>query len=388
MHSTEWLAKLISFDTTSKNSNLNLIHAIQNDLAKYSSISTRLTYDPSGQKANVFVTIPAMNGNAAEGGLILSGHTDVVPVDGQEWATDPFQAAVTSNRIYGRGACDMKGFIAVVLSLVPEFIQQKLKKPLHFAFSYDEEVGGHGAQVLISDLKEQNIQPAACIVGEPTDMHKVIAHKGITNFRCLFKGRAAHSSLTPQGCNTIEYAARLIAWIRELANEFKQFGPHDKQYDVSFSTITTNQIKGGIASNIIPDTCEFMFELRNLPEINPKHVLQKIQHYIQESLLIEMQQEYADASIDLVPTCTVPGFSSDKDSAFTRLVHALTKDKPTQKVSYATEAGMFQEAGIPTLICGPGNIAQAHRANEFILLEQMVLCEKFLRSLVLDFEGL
>ena len=387
MYSTEWLAKLISFDTTSRNSNLKLINAIQNDLAQYPSISTRLTYDPSGQKANLFVTIPAMNGNSTKGGLVLSGHTDVVPVDGQEWATDPFHAMVTSDRIYGRGACDMKGFIAVVLSLVPEFMQQKLKKPLHFAFSYDEEVGGHGAQVLVSDLIENHIQPAACIVGEPTDMHSVIAHKGIATFRCVFKGRATHSSLTPQGCNAIEYASQLISWIRELANQFKQHGPHDEQYDVSFSTITTNQIHGGIALNIIPDTCEFSFELRNLPEVNPEHVFLKIQNYIHENLLPQMKTEYSDATIEVLPICALPGFTSNGHSGFMKLVHTLTENKATKKVSYATEAGIFQQAGIPTVICGPGNIAQAHRANEFVLLEQMMLCEKFLRALALDFES-
>ncbi len=385
MHSTEWLAKLISFDTTSRNSNLSLIHAIQDDLAQYPGLLTRLTYDASGEKANLFCTIPAVDGNTRQGGLILSGHTDVVPVDGQAWGTDPFCAEITSDRIVGRGACDMKGFIAVVLSLVPEFLKLKLKKPLHFAFSYDEEVGCHGAPILITDFQQQGIQPAACVVGEPTDMNIVIAHKGINSFHCQIKGRAAHSSLTPQGCNAIEYAAHLISWIRGLANQFKQLGPYDEHYDVSFSTMTTNQIQGGIALNIIPDTCEFSFELRTLPEVNPEHIFQQILRYINENLLLQMQKEYSDASIELVQTGGVPGFASSVDVALKKLVRTITNQKEKRKVSYATEAGIFEKAGIPTLICGPGNIAQAHRADEFVLLEQMELCGKFIRRLAHDF---
>jgi len=382
MNSTEWLAKLISYNTVSSKSNLKLIHAIQDELAMHPALSMRLTHDSSGQKANLFVTIPAKDGNSTEGGLILSGHTDVVPVEGQEWDSDPFEAVITSDRIYGRGACDMKGFIAVVLSLVPEFLKKKLKKPVHFAFSYDEEVGCLGAPGLIADFQKHHIQPAACIVGEPTDMNVVVAHKGITSFHCRIKGRAAHSSLTPQGCNSIEYAAHLISWIRGLANQFKQLGPFDDQYDVSFSTITTNKIHGGIALNIIPDMCEFSFELRNLPEVNPEQVFMQIKNYIYENLLPQMQKEFPEAAIELVPICGVPGFAAMIDSAFTKTVRGITHKKEKQKVSYATEAGIFQRNNIATLVCGPGNIAQAHRANEFVLLEQLGLCERFLRVLV------
>lgn len=382
MHSTEWLTKLISYDTISRNSNLNLINTIQDWLRNHHNISVRLTYDVTRQKANLFATIPAFDGNTTKGGVILSGHTDVVPVDGQQWEYDPFNATVTSDRIYGRGACDMKGFIAVVLALVPAFLKEKLGQPLHLAFSYDEEVGCHGAPVLISDFQQQGIQPAACIIGEPTDMHMVTAHKSINAFRCCIKGRAAHSSLTPNGCNAIEYAAHLISWIRGLANQFKQLGPHDEHYDVSFSTMTTNKIQGGIALNIIPDSCEFLFELRSLPEINPQQVVEQIKKYINENLLVQMQKEYPNASITLEPIGSVPGLASSERATITQLVRTITNEKEKRKVSYATEAGIFQQAGIPTVVCGPGNIAQAHRENEFVLLEQMGLCEKFLRTLV------
>lgn len=384
MNSTEWLAKLISFNTVSNLSNLPLIYAIQDELKKYPEISMRLSYDASGEKANLFVTIPATDGNATMGGLILSGHTDVVPVEGQEWERDPFEAVVTSDRIYGRGACDMKGFIAVILALVPEFLKKKLKRPVHFAFSYDEEVGCLGAPMMIADFMEHQIRPAACVVGEPTDMSVVIGHKGITSFHCRIKGRAAHSSLTPQGCNAIEYAAHLISWIRGLANQFKQLGPFDDLYDISFSTITTNKIHGGIALNIIPEMCEFSFELRNLPEVNPKQVFLQIRNYVEENLLPQMRKEFWEAEVEIVPTCGVPGFSAE-NSEFIKTVEELVKKKEQRKVSYATEAGIFQKNDIATVVCGPGNIEQAHRANEFVLLEQIGLCEKFLRRLVESF---
>lgn len=381
MHATEWLTKLISYDTTSRNSNLSLINAIQDWLNTY-HISSILTYDETKQKANLFATIPAIDGNVATGGLVLSGHTDVVPVDGQQWDYDPFNATVTSDRIYGRGACDMKGFIAVVLALIPEFVKGKLQKPIHLAFSYDEEVGCKGAPGLIADFKRHSIQPAACIVGEPTDMQLVVAHKGINAFRCRIKGRAAHSSLTPSGCNAIEHAAHLITWIRGLANQFKQLGPHDTHYDVAFSTLTTNQIQGGTALNIIPDACEFFFELRNLPEVNAQHVLEQIKKYITENLLPQMQKEFPDAAIEIETIGTAPAFTASEKAFITQLGRSITQDKEKRKVSYATEAGLFHQAGISTVVCGPGNIAQAHRPNEFVLLGQLASCENFLQALI------
>lgn len=383
MDSSEWLVKLISYDTTSRNSNLNLIDFIQKWLAQYPPIITRLTFDETQQKANLFATIPAANGNVNQDGYIFSGHTDVVPVDGQEWATDPFCGTIKDDRIYGRGACDMKGFIAVVLSLVPEFLKYPLKRPIHFAFSYDEEVGCLGVPSLIQDLQEQGVKPAACIVGEPTDMHIVVANKGISAFRCCVHGRAAHSSLTPEGCNAIEHASHLISWIRRLADQFKQLGPFDNKFDVAFSTMTTNQIHGGIALNIIPDTCEFKFELRNLPKVDSEQIFLQIQTYIQENLLVKMQKEFPDAAIEFTKLCGVPGFISSMPPSFMRMIQNITEQKEKRKVSYATEAGIFQNAGIPTIICGPGNIGQAHRPNEFVTLEQMALCEKVMRGLVI-----
>lgn len=376
MNSIEWLSKLISFDTTSRNSNLELISAIANWFEDH-KILTKLIYDTDKQKANLFATLPAHNGNT-QGGLVLSGHTDVVPVDGQHWNTDPFQATEIDGRIYGRGACDMKGFIAVVLATLPEFKKTKLQKPLHFAFSYDEEVGCTGAISLIDEIQQSGLRPEACIVGEPTDMLPVVGHKGINAYRCRVHGRATHSSLTTQGCNAIDYAAELICYIRECAKQLRQQGPQDNHYDVPFTSVSTNMIAGGNAMNTIPSYCEFVYEFRNLPTVNPKEIHNKIQTYIHQILLPKMQMEFADGAVEIEQLATAPGLETTEQEAITQWIRTLTGDKIIRKVAYATEAGLFQQAGIPTIVCGPGHIEQAHRANEFVSLEQLKRCEDFL----------
>ena len=377
--SLEWLTKLISFDSTSHRSNLDLIAEIH-DFFDAQNIKTRLTHDPAGKKANLFATLPAHD-NAITGGLVLSGHTDVVPVNGQSWETDPFCATLIGERVYGRGTSDMKAFIAVTLALVPEFKQMKLAKPLHFAFSYDEEVGGHGALVLIADLQKEGIHPDGCIVGEPTELRPMVAHKGIYLFHCRLQGQAAHSSLTHQGCNAIEYSAQLICWIRQLADRLKQQGPFDRHYDVPFTTLSVNRIQGGNANNIIPAFCEFFFEVRNLPTMDPQQLLQPLHDYIAEDLLPKMRREYPQASIKIEPIATVPAFEASEQAPLTQLLRQLRQEKQIFKVAYATEAGLFQQAGIPTILCGPGSIEQAHRANEFIAISEIHRCENVLRDL-------
>src|SRR6185312_14886645 len=360
MNTQEWLSQLIQFDTTSRNSNFALIEYVQSWFINH-HIETRLTCDPTNTKANLFATLPAHNGNK-EGGIILSGHTDVVPVDGQEWNTNPFEATQADGKIYGRGACDMKGFLAVVLALVPEFKTLTLSRPVHFAFSYDEEVGCVGAPLMIADLLKAGIKPDACIVGEPTDMHPVIAHKGIQVFRCNVHGQAAHSSLTTQGCNAIEYAARLICYIRSLADEFKHSGPFDQHFDVPFTSVTTNMIHGGTAHNIIPAHCEFIFEFRHLAHVKPQTIIDKIQSYVRNELQPRMQSEQSNTRIEVDNIAAVPSFEASDDAAINQLVRALTGETDIRKVAYATEAGLFQQSHIPTIVCGPGNIEQAHRA--------------------------
>lgn len=242
MNTLDWLTKLIAFDTTSRNSNLSLIETIANALNDY-HIDSILIHDDKGLKANLLASIPDRHGQL-HGGLILSAHTDVVPVDGQAWDSNPFQATIKDEKIYGRGACDMKGFIAVVMSLVPQLKALNLDFPIHFAFSYDEEVGCIGAPRLIEKMMKLNYKPKACIVGEPTSMQPVIGHKGIQCYRCQIHGVAAHSSLTPQGCNAIEHAASFIAYLRNMAHQFKLQGHHDASYDVPYTTISTNLIQG------------------------------------------------------------------------------------------------------------------------------------------------
>jgi acetylornithine deacetylase len=383
-NSIDWLTKLISFDTTSSHSNLPLIEYVNSWLIKH-NIKTTLTFDDNKQKANLFAVLPSKNGELS-GGVILSGHTDVVPVDGQQWDTDPFLAVIKNDRLYGRGSSDMKGFLAVILALIPEMIELSLNKPLYLAFSYDEEVGCLGAPRIIADFQHQGIMPAACIVGEPTNMKPVIAHKGINAFRCRLYGQATHSSLTPQGCNAIEFAAALIRWIRQLAEDLKS-GPLDPHYDVAYTTITTNMISGGAALNIIPSFCEFFFEFRNLPGVDCVAILQQIKSYVDCELLPIMQQVYPAARIEIDAVGSVPAHEVTEDVAITQLVRKMTNEYEVRKVSYATEAGLFQQAGISTLICGPGSIEQAHRANEYIELDQLVKCDIFLKKLIAQFSA-
>ena len=240
------------------------------------------------------------------------------------------------------------------------------KKPIHLAFSYDEEVGCAGAPYMLADLHERGIRPEGCVVGEPTGMQVVVAHKGINLFRCKVHGKAAHSSLTPRGCNAIEYAARLICRIRDLADSFKANGPYDQFYDVPFSTMTTNQIRGGIAVNTIPELCEFTYEFRNLPGMRPDDIQAEVERYVREELLPRMQAEFDGARIEIETGAAAPALEASEQAAITQLVRALTEDRVTRKVAYGTEAGLFQGIGIPTVVCGPGHIEQAHKPNEYV----------------------
>lgn len=375
----QWLQTLVSFDTTSRNSNLALITCVHEALAGL-GVQAELMHSPDGGKANLFASLPAQGGGT-QGGIVLSGHTDVVPVDGQDWDSDPFTLVEHEGRLYGRGSADMKGFIATALALVPEFLAMPRARPLHLALSYDEEVGCVGAPVMIHALKQRGARFDGCVVGEPTGMQVVVAHKGIQLYRCRVHGRAAHSSLTPRGCNAIEHAARLICRIRDLADEFKASGPYDECYDVPFTTMTTNQIHGGIAVNTIPDLCEFAYEFRNLPGMPGAAIQGRIEAYVRDELLPRMQGEYADARIELEARAGAPALEAAEEAAITQLVRALTADQGRRKVGYGTEAGLFQDAGIPTVVCGPGSIEQAHKPNEFVELSQLAACERFLRGL-------
>ena len=382
MNTRAWLERLVSFDTTSRNSNLALIETVRDALAAQ-GLAPQLVHAPSGDKANLFVTLPAQDG-ATQGGIVLSGHTDVVPVDGQAWTSDPFALAERDGRLYGRGTADMKGFIATALALVPEFLAMPRSKPLHLALSYDEEIGCVGAPVMLAELQRRGIRADGCVVGEPTGMQVVVAHKGVNLFRCRVHGKAAHSSLTPRGCNAIEHAARLICRIRDIADHYQSQGPFDTFYDVPYTTLTTNQIHGGIAVNTIPDLCEFGYEFRNLPGMPVDTIQQQIEQYVQDELLPRMRREHADASIEIQRGARAPALEASEQEAITRLVRALTRDEQTRKVAYGTEAGLFQNAGVPALVCGPGHIEQAHKPDEFVEIAQLEACENFLRQLGLS----
>lgn len=380
MNTEEWLTKLISFDTTSCRSNLPLIDFMANwfdDLG----ISFSLTFNEEKTKANLLATLPAEDQSLTDG-LILSGHTDVVPVTGQQWDTCPFTAVVKNGRIYGRGSCDMKGFLAVALSLIPEYQRMRLKRPLHFAFSYDEEVGCLGVPFLIADLQKQGFQPAACIVGEPTEMAPVVAHKGIHSFKCVIRGQAAHSSLTPKGCNSIEHGTKLIGWLKSFGEKLKKEGLTDELFDVPFTSLATTMISGGVAMNTIPEHLEFTFEYRNLPEEDPLKIYQTIEAYAFEELLQEMQKESKNASIEIKQLNRIHAFQALEEAWITQTSRKVTQEKNVLKVSYATEAGYFQKAGISTIICGPGSIHDAHTPNESISLEQLEKCKRFLLDVV------
>lgn len=380
MNTRQWLEKLVAFDTTSRNSNLELISTIQNYLEQHKLICWTTT-NPEKTKANLFATLPASDGSM-QGGIVLSGHTDVVPVDGQDWHTPPFEVTEKNGKLYGRGTCDMKGFIASTLALLPEFIQQPRKKPLHFAFSFDEEVGCAGAPFMVEELAKRGLSVEGCVVGEPTNMRVVVAHKGINLFTCHVHGKAAHSSLTPRGCNAIEHAARLICHIRDIADYYRQNGPFDDKYDVPFTTMTTNLIEGGIAVNTIPEDCTFKYEFRNLPGIPVAEIQAKVEAYVRDELIPRMQKEFPEASVEITTNACAPGLEASEKAAITALVRALTRDNEVRKVAYGTEAGLFERIGIPTIVCGPGSIEQAHKPNEFIELEQLEACDNFLRKLV------
>jgi acetylornithine deacetylase len=378
--SLPWVERLVSMNTTSRLPNLGLIETVR-DALRERGIAATLTHDARGQWANLFATVPAHDGET-NGGIVLSGHTDVVPVDGQQWDSDPFKPEMRDGKLYGRGTCDMKGFIGAALALLPEMQATKLAKPIHFALSFDEEIGCAGAPLMIADLQKRGVKPDGCIVGEPTSMRPIIAHKGINAYQCCVRGHAAHSSLTPKGLNAIEYAARLICYIRDMADRFRADGPFDALYDVPFTTAQTSTIEGGNAINTVPAECRFAFEFRNLPTLDPEPIFKRIEAYATDTLLPQMQREHPNAAIEFSKIAAAPGLDASEQAAITQLVRALTANQEKRKVAYGTEAGLFALAGVPSIVCGPGNIEQAHKPNEYVELDQLIACENFLRKFI------
>ena len=378
--SLDLIRTLVGFDTTSRDSNLALIEWVRDYLAGH-GVESKLTFDDEGRKANLFATLPARDGNVTHGGIVLSGHTDVVPVDGQPWDTDPFVVTVKDDRLYGRGVTDMKSFSAVGLAFVPEFLRRGLEKPIHFALSYDEEIGCIGVRRLIADIVARGVHPAGCVVGEPTGMELVVAHKGKKSWRCRVRGLEAHSSLTPLGVNAVQIACEIVAYIAHRAREFRDAGGQDAAYDVPYTTVHVGVIRGGTALNIVPRDCRFDFEIRHLPFDKPDAFFADVQAFAAR-FLPAMHAVDPATYIEFDALSTLPGFDTLDGSEITTLGHACNGTQSVGKVSFGTEASLFHGAAIPTVICGPGHIAQAHQPNEWVSLEQIARCEAFMQRLV------
>jgi acetylornithine deacetylase len=374
------IRRLVAFDTTSRESNLALIDWVRGYLESLGA-QCALTFDDDRRKANLFATLPAKDGNTTVGGIVLSGHTDVVPVDGQPWDTAPFEATLVGDRVFGRGVTDMKSFSATGLAMVPEFLRRGLARPLHFALSYDEEVGCIGVHRLIDDVVARGLEPLGCIVGEPTGMELVVAHKGKKSWRCRVRGHEAHSSLTPLGVNAVQIACEIVTYLTNMARAFRDQGEYDDTYDVPFTTVHTGVIHGGTALNIVPRDCHFDFEIRHLPFDDPGELFAEVEAYARR-FLPEMQKVDAGTFIAFDTLSATPGFDTHAESEIASLGRALSDGDGHGKVSFGTEASLFHGAGIPTIICGPGHIAQAHQPNEWVTVDQLRRCEAFMRRLV------
>lgn len=376
------IEKWISFASVSRDSNLPLIDWTQAYLEGF-GITCHRTYDDTQQKSNLWATIPSEDGEVFKNGIVLSGHTDVVPVDGQAWETDPFKAVIKNNLLWGRGVTDMKSFGATALMMVPELIKRKLKRPVHLAFSYDEEVGCIGVRRLIEDMVAKGYKPAGCIVGEPTGMQVVIAHKGKHAYKTTIQGFEAHSSLTPLGVNAVEIACEFVAYLKSMHQQLKANGPFDPIYDVPYTTIHTGVIQGGTALNIIPRLCEVTWEIRHHHLNSPEELFAKANAFA-DALVPAMQHVAPNTGISHELKSVLPNFNTAPDSEIAQLCFKcadLDPAKGTGKVSFGTEAALFHQAGVPTIVCGPGFIAQAHQPNEWVSLEQLAWCERFMRRL-------
>jgi len=367
--------ELVRMNTVSANSNLELIHFVR-DALRTLGVTSRLTFNADKTKANLFATL----GEGKPAGVILSGHTDTVPWDGQDWTVDPLSAEVQDGRLYGRGSADMKSFIALALANAQAFLDSAAPFAIHFAFSYDEEVGCFGVRELIADLRDAGIRPLACIIGEPTGMVPAIAHKGVYRYKCCVRGKEAHSSLTPQSVNAIEMAARLIGKIRDMAEGFEDNEPRYEGFDVPFSTASVGQFHGGIADNVVPRDAEFRYEFRDLPTADVRAMQQAV---LDQARALEpgMQRVASDTGFRFETICEIPSFLGSVDDPVTRLAQRLSGEKGTTLVAFGTEAGLFKNAGIPTVVCGPGQIAQAHQPDEYASLDQLARCEAFMQGL-------
>ncbi|MFZ5790598.1 MAG: acetylornithine deacetylase [Pseudomonadota bacterium] len=370
------LARLVAFDTVSARSNLALIEFVKNFLASH-GVEARILRSPDGAKANLLATI----GPTREGGVILSGHTDVVPVEDQPWTGDPFRLEARDGRLYGRGSADMKGFIAVALALAPEFLAAGLKRPIHLAFSHDEEVGCRGVPALIAAIARELPRPALAIVGEPTEMRLANRHKGIYGFETVVTGRDGHSSAPDAGLNAIMAAAEILGFLDRLAAEFRESGPFDTGFQPPHTTLNVGEIAGGTALNIVARQCRIRWEFRPVPDHAPDLIRARLDRFVGQDLLPRLKARAAEAAVETRALACVPGLRPEVASPAEALVRHLTGLNEAIGVAFTTEAGLFQEAGFPAVVIGPGSIAQAHQPDEFVEESQLEACARFLRRL-------
>ncbi|MCW3479423.1 acetylornithine deacetylase [Neisseriaceae bacterium JH1-16] len=370
------LERLIGFDTVSSRPNLALIEYIRDYLAEQ-GVTSELFLNDDTSKASLFATI----GPTDRGGVVLSGHTDVVPAAGQAWTVEPFALSERDGRLYGRGTADMKGFIASVLAAVPLFVARPLVTPVHLAFSYDEEIGCLGVRPMLENLAARPIKPIACIIGEPTEMRPVGGHKGKLAMRCQIHGAECHSAYAPYGVNAIQAAARLVTRLEAIGERLAQHEQCDPRFDPPFSTVQTGLIQGGRALNIVPGHCEFEFEVRSLPGFDARQVVDELRAYAEADLQPGMRSVKPETGIAFHPLSSYPGLDADMNSYATRLLQRLTGEQQFGTVAFGTEGGLFSEAGIPAVVCGPGSMDQGHKPDEFITVEQMAECDRFMDRL-------
>ena len=370
-NSVKILTDLIGFKTISGEDNSSLIDYCDDILKKLGATSFR-TYDDEEKRVNLFATLKTKNSNGKKP-IILSGHTDVVPVS-KGWSTDPFIATVKGEKLYGRGSCDMKGFIACALAYAPIYSKSNLDRDIHFSFTFDEETACQGAPILIEELKKRKIKDGICIIGEPTNMKIIDAHKGCFEYTTYFKGLAGHSSAPHKGVSAVEYASRYVNKLIELREKLKERTPKDSIFDPPHSTLSIGGIFGGIAHNVIADKCHVNWETRPVVKEDAIFLNQELDKYANEVLLPEMKKIFPNSSIEKDIIGEIVGFDREDKSEACELISSLTGDNSRQVVSFGTEAGLFQEIGISTVVCGPGSIEQAHKIDEFIVLDELRKC--------------
>ena len=383
----ELLRRLVAFDTTSRHSNLPLIEFVEDYLGGLGIESRRVMH--TEDKANLFATVAAAGGAASDasdrGGIAVSAHTDVVPVEGQDWDTDPWVLTERDGRLYGRGTADMKGFLAVVLAALPRIAEAELTTPFHLVCSPDEEVGCVGVLPLLADLEARDARPEMAIIGEPSSMGVIAAHKGHYAYRCHLRGIEAHSSFAPRAVNAVEYGARLVTRINDIARRKADAGPFDEAFPVAHTTLHTGVFEGGTAFNIVPRHAHFDFEIRTVGSDTDAELFGEIEAYARDELVPEMRTIYPDAAIEFEVLSSTRGLDTQADEPVIAEVLELTEglgSREVGKVNYATEAGLFQAAGIPAVVCGPGSIDQAHGPNEYIDLDQLARAEVFMERLL------